>query len=73
VTLYLRLARRDLGAADRLVLYALLRSRAAAHGAAAVIPAAVAVKVAYGADLLANADYDTSAAAASQGCHVGAR
>ena len=37
---------------------------------AAGIPAAIAVKVAYGADLLARADYDSSAAAASQGRDV---
>ena len=39
---------------------------------AAGIPAALAVKIAYGNELLARADYDTSAAAASQGRHVGA-
>jgi O-antigen ligase/polysaccharide polymerase Wzy-like membrane protein len=55
-----------------LVLYALLaQPRGLLTALAAVIPAAVAVKVAYGADLLANADYDSSAAAASQGRHVG--
>ena len=37
---------------------------------AARVPAAIAVKVAYGADLLARADYDASAAAASQGRDV---
>ena len=37
---------------------------------AAGIPAAFAAKVAYGNELLARADYDSSAAAASQGRHV---
>ncbi len=37
---------------------------------AAGIPAAIAAKVAYGNELLARADYDSSAAAASQGRHV---
>ena len=39
-------------------------------GLAALIPAAIAVKVAYDAELLARADYDTSPAAAAQGHHV---
>jgi hypothetical protein len=55
-----------------LVLYLLVaQPRGIVSALAAVIPAAIAVKVAYGADLLANANYDTSAAAASQGRHVG--
>ena len=55
------------------VLYVLIaQPRGLLTALAAVIPAAVAVKVAYGADLLANANYDTSAAAAAQGRHVGA-
>ena len=37
---------------------------------AAGIPAAIAAKIAYGNELLARADYDSSAAAASQGRHV---
>jgi hypothetical protein len=56
-----------------IVLYVLIaQPRGIVSAVAALIPTAVAVKVAYGADLLANANYDTSAAAASQGRHVGA-
>ena len=55
-----------------LVLYVLLaQPRGIVTALAAVIPAAVAVKVAYGADLLADANYDTSTAAAAEGRHVG--
>ncbi len=55
-----------------LVLYALLaQPRGLLTSLAAVIPALIAVKVAYGADLLAKANYDASSAAASQGRHVG--
>ena len=64
------LARRDLGAAGRRSCSTCCwPSRAGCSPAlpAAGIPAAIAVKVAYGAELLARADYDTSAAAASQG------
>ena len=53
------------------MLYALLgQPRGLLTAAIAAIPAAIAVKVAYGADLLARADYDT-AAAAPQARHVG--
>jgi len=56
-----------------IVLYVLLaQPRGLISALAAVIPTVVAVKVAYGADLLANANYDTSAAAAAEGRHVGA-
>jgi O-antigen ligase len=56
-----------------LVLYVLLaQPRGLLTGAlAAGVPTAIAARVAYGADLLARADYDTSAAAASQGRSVG--
>jgi hypothetical protein len=55
-----------------IVLYVLLaQPRGIVSALAAVIPTVVAVKVAYGADLLANANYDTSAAAAAEGRHVG--
>jgi hypothetical protein len=54
------------------VLYVLLaQPRGLVTALAAVVPAAVAVVVAYDADLLAKANYDTSAAAAAQGRHVG--
>jgi hypothetical protein len=54
-----------------LVLYALLaQPRGLVTALAAAIPAVIAVKVAYGADLLAQAGFD-SPAAASQGRHVG--
>jgi hypothetical protein len=73
VTLYFTFSRGAIWALPLgLVLYVLIaHPRGLAPALAAVIPAAVAVKVAYGADLLANANYDTSAAAASQGRHVG--
>jgi hypothetical protein len=55
-----------------IVLYVLVaQPRGIVTALAAVIPTVVAVKVAYGADLLANADYNTSAAAAAEGRHVG--
>jgi hypothetical protein len=74
VTLYLTFSRGAIWVLPvGVVLYALLaQPRGLVTALAAVIPAAVAVKAAYGADLLASANYDTSAAAASQGRHVGA-
>jgi O-antigen ligase len=55
-----------------IVLYVLVaQPRGLVTALAAVVPTVVAVKVAYGADLLANADYDSSAAAAAEGRHVG--
>jgi hypothetical protein len=73
VTLYLTFSRGAIWALPvGLVLYALLaQPRGLVTALAAVVPAVVAVKVAYGAELLADADYDASAAAASQGRHVG--
>src|SRR5262249_3819628 len=54
-----------------LVLYVLLaQPRGLLTAGIAAIPAAIAVKVAYDAALLSNADYNTSAAAISQGKHV---
>jgi hypothetical protein len=72
VTLYLTFSRGAIWALPvGVVLYALLaQPRGLLTAAVAAIPAAVAVKVAYGADLLAQADYDT-AAAAPQARHVG--
>ena len=72
VTLYLTFSRGAIWALPvGLVLYALLgQPRGLLTAAIAAIPAAIAVKVAYGADLLARADYDT-AAAAPQARHVG--
>ena len=76
VTLYLTFSRGAIWVLPLgFVLYVLLaQPRGLLTGLpAAGIPAAIAVKVAYGNELLARADYDTSAAAASQGRHVGAR
>jgi hypothetical protein len=72
VTLYLTFSRGAIWVLPvGLVLYALLaQPRGLVTAAVAAIPAAIAVKVAYGADLLARADYDT-AAAAPQARHVG--
>jgi hypothetical protein len=73
VTLYLTFSRGAIWVLPLgLVLYVLLaQPRGLLTGLpAAGIPAAIAVKVAYGNELLARADYDTSAAAASQGRHV---
>jgi hypothetical protein len=73
VTLYLTFSRGAIWVLPvGLVLYVLLaQPRGLLTGLpAAGIPAAIAVKVAYGADLLARADYDSSAAAASQGRNV---
>ena len=73
VTLYLTFSRGAIWVLPvGLVLYVLLaQPRGLLTGLpAAGIPAAIAVKVAYGADLLARADYDASAAAASQGRDV---
>jgi O-antigen ligase len=70
VTLYLTFSRGAIWVLPiGLVLYVLLaQPRLLVTGLpAAGVPAAIAVKVAYGADLLARADYDASAAAASQG------
>jgi O-antigen ligase len=70
VTLYLTFSRGAIWVLPvGLVLYILLaQPRGLLTGLpAAGIPAAIAAKVAYGADLLARADYDSSAAAASQG------
>jgi len=73
VTLYLTFSRGAIWVLPiGLVLYVLLaqpRGLATALPAAG-IPAAIAAKVAYGAELLARADYDSSAAAASQGRNV---
>ena len=65
VTLYLTFSRGAIWALPvGLVLYALLgQPRGLLTAAIAAIPAAIAVKVAYGAELLARADYDTAAAA----------
>ena len=73
VTLYLTFSRGAIWVLPvGVVLYVLLaQPRGLLTGLpAAGIPAAIAVKVAYGADLLARADYDASAAAASQGRDV---
>jgi hypothetical protein len=70
VTLYLTFSRGAIWVLPiGLVLYVLLaQPRGLVTGLpAALVPAAIAVKVAYGADLLARADYDSSAAAASEG------
>ena len=66
VTLYLTFSRGAIWVLPvGFVLYVLLRAaaRAGDGGARGAIPAAIAVKVAYGAELLARADYDTAAAA----------
>jgi hypothetical protein len=73
VTLYLTFSRGAIWVLPvGFVLYVLLaQPRGLLTGLpAAGIPAAIAAKVAYGAELLARADYDSSAAAASQGRHV---
>src|SRR3954451_13519608 len=72
VTLYLTFSRGAIWALPvGLVLYAVLgQPRGLVSAAVAAVPAVVAVKVAYGAELLARADYDT-AAAAPQARHVG--
>ncbi len=73
VTLYLTFSRGAIWVLPvGFVLYMLLaQPRGLLTGLpAAGIPAAIAVKVAYGAELLARADYDASAAAASQGRDV---
>src|SRR4051794_638857 len=65
VTLYLTFSRGAIWALPvGIVLYALLgQPRGLVSAAIAAVPAVVAVKVAYGAELLARADYDTAAAA----------
>jgi hypothetical protein len=72
VTLYLTFSRGAIWALPAgIVLYVLLaQPRGLVSAAVAAVPAAIAVKVAYGAELLARADYDT-AAAAPQARHVG--
>jgi O-Antigen ligase len=73
VTLYLTFSRGAIWVLPvGFVLYVLLAQPRGLVTAlpAAGIPAAIAAKVAYGAELLARADYDSSAAAASQGRHV---
>ena len=73
VTLYLTFSRGAIWVLPLgFVLYVLLaQPRGLLTGLpAAGIPAALAVKIAYGNELLARADYDSSAAAASQGRHV---
>ena len=73
VTLYLTFSRGAIWVLPiGFVLYVLLAQPRGLLTAlpAALVPAAIAAKVAYGAELLARADYDTSAAAASQGRHV---
>jgi hypothetical protein len=73
VTLYLTFSRGAIWVLPvGFVLYVLLAQPRGLLTAlpAAGIPAAIAAKVAYGNDLLARADYDSSAAAASQGRHV---
>jgi hypothetical protein len=72
VTLYLTFSRGAIWALPvGLVLYVLLaQARGLLTAGVAALPAVLAVKVAYGADLLAKADYDT-AAAAPQARHVG--
>jgi hypothetical protein len=72
VTLYLTFSRGAIWALPvGLVLYVLLaQPRGLVTAAVAAIPAAGAVKVAYGADLLARSNYD-AAAAAPQARHVG--
>jgi hypothetical protein len=73
VTLYLTFSRGAIWVLPvGFVLYVLLAQPRGLLTAlpAAGIPAAIAAKVAYGAELLARADYDSSAAAASQGRHV---
>ena len=73
VTLYLTFSRGAIWVLPiGFVLYVLLaQPRGLLTGLpAAGIPAAIAAKVAYGNELLARADYDSSAAAASQGRHV---
>ena len=73
VTLYLTFSRGAIWVLPLgFVLYVLLaQPRGLLTGLpAAGIPAALAAKIAYGNELLARADYDTSAAAASQGRHV---
>src|SRR3954454_22529010 len=72
VTLYLTFSRGAIWALPvGLVLYVLLaQARGLLTAGGAALPALLAVKVAYGADLLARADYNT-AAAAPQARHVG--
>jgi hypothetical protein len=73
VTLYLTFSRGAIWVLPvGLVLYVLLAQPRGLLGGlpAAGIPAAIALKVAYGAELLARADYDSSAAAAGQGRDV---
>ncbi len=73
VTLYLTFSRGAIWVLPLgFVLYVLLAQPRGLLTAlpAAGIPAAIAVKIAYGNELLARADYDTSAAAADQGRHV---
>ena len=73
VTLYLTFSRGAIWVLPlAFVLYVLLAQPRGLLTAlpAAGIPAAIAVKIAYGNELLARADYDTSAAAADQGRHV---
>ena len=73
VTLYLTFSRGAIWVLPiGLVLYVLLaQPRGIVTGlAAGGIPAAIATKIAYGNELLARADYDSSAAAAAQGRHV---
>ncbi len=73
VTLYLTFSRGAIWVLPvGFVLYVLLAQPRGLLTAlpAAGIPAAIAAKVAYGNELLARADYDSSAAAASQGRHV---
>jgi hypothetical protein len=73
VTLYLTFSRGAIWALPiGVVLYAILaQPRGLVTAMTAVVPAVVAVKSAYDADLLANADYNASAAAMAQGRHVG--
>jgi hypothetical protein len=73
VTLYLTFSRGAIWVLPiGFVLYALLaQPRGLLSGLlAAGIPAAIATRIAYGNELLARADYDSSAAAAGQGKHV---
>jgi hypothetical protein len=73
VTLYLTFSRGAIWVLPvGFVLYVVLaQPRGVLIGlAAGGIPAAVATKIAYGYELLARADYDSSAAAASQGRHL---
>jgi len=73
VTLYLTFSRGAIWVLPiGFVLYAVLaQPRGLVSGLlAGGIPAAIATKIAYGNELLARADYDSSAAAASQGRHV---